>query len=151
MHGHPDNKPIIFALNANKLLTAAFLLSCSFPVQHLTTTMMICLKRKFDHIVLRLQNGFSTMVSQSYAGFQAPPRPASSPPFLPGFCYSPSQLDTPGALRWVHSIHLGVFYPSSSLPGNLSPLQRSTCGIVFIILQELDLRLRSLLWPPKQR
>lgn len=49
-----------------------------------------------------------------------------------------------------------VFYLLSSPPGILSPLLRSTCAMVClvklsIILQELDLHLGSLLWPPKQR
>lgn len=109
---------MVFTVDTNKLLTVPFFLSSLFPIPHHTTTQIICLKCKFHHSIVLLQNGSSRMVSQSYIGFQDSPRPASS---VCGLCGSPHQLCTHRAPQWVHSLHPGVLPAVLSTWNSLSP------------------------------
>lgn len=105
VHVHSHNKPLIFTVDMDKLPTVPFFLSSLFPVPHCTTTRIICLKCKFDHSILLLQNGFSPMASQSYIGFGDHPRPASS-------------LRQP---LWFLGLSLSALHSQGTSTGTLSP------------------------------
>lgn len=105
VHVHSHNKPLIFTVDMDKLPTVPFFLSSLFPVPHCITTRIICLKCKFDHSILLLQNGFSPMASQSYVGFRDHPRPASS-------------LRQP---LWFLGLSLSALHSQGTSTGTLSP------------------------------